>query len=136
MLPISDRVLPLWRIAEYWACEIANVRSSDEIFHELLSSFWLDKLRVTGASGKTKADRRAILKLVNRWRVHPGFSIIERAEDRSGLEQLPSGVIMIDITNFVVLPADDRAWTDKNVEAAYFEMAKMTFADFDAVIRP
>src|SRR5262249_20066216 len=106
MLPISDSVLPLWKIAEYWAQEIANVRSSDEIFHELLSSFWMDKLLVTGASGKIKVDRRAILKLVNRWRVHPGFSLIEHAEDRPGSERLPSGEIIIDITKYVVLPAD------------------------------
>jgi hypothetical protein len=136
MLPISEPVLPLWKIAEYWAREIANVRSSDEIFHELLSRLWMDELYVTGASGKIKVDRRAILNLVNRWRVHPGLSLIEQAEDLPGLERLPSGEITIDVTNYVVLPADHAAWTDEIVEAAYSEMTKMAVADFDPGIRP
>jgi hypothetical protein len=136
MLPLSDTVLPLRRIAKYWSREIGNVRQSDEIFDELLSSFWLDTLHVTGASGNNKFDRHAILKLVNRRRIHPGFSLIESAEDVPGLERLPSGEITVDITDYIVLPADDATWTHDLVEAAYAHMSRMSFDDFDDLIKP
>lgn len=136
MIPYPDDVLPLWKIAKYWSRELKQVRGRGEIFHELLASFWRDEIHVTGATGKNRVDRQAILKLVNRRRVHPGFSLIDRAGDRPGITKSPSGGILVDITKYVVLPADDTTWTDELLVAAYAEMSKMAFGAFDGLITP
>jgi hypothetical protein len=136
MLPLVARVLPLWKIAEYWSRELGDVRPSDEIFHELLSSFWRDVLYVTGSSGAKKVDRRAILKVINRSRLHPGFTLVEETPDHPRLEKSPAGTFILDITKYVVLPADDAAWTDALSEAAYEQMAEMSVDDFDALVKP
>src|SRR5271170_5084252 len=112
MLPVNAPVLRLCEIAEYWSREINDLLTSSEIFDRLLSSFWLDVLRVSGSNGVNQVDRRAILKLVNRRRVHPGFSLTASAQDRPFLERLPSGDVIVDITKYVVLPADEANWTD------------------------
>jgi hypothetical protein len=136
MLPLRNTVLPLYEIAEYWSRELNDVRHSDDIFDELLAGFWLDKLRVTGSGGNNKVDRLAILREVNRRRVHCGFSLTENWADRPYSEPLPSGGIRIDITHYVILPTDDSAWTDGLVAAAYEQMAMLSFDDFDNLIRP
>ena len=136
MLPLVAPVLPLWRIAEYWSREIDDVRPSSEIFHELLSSFWRDTLHVTGASGTNKVDRRAILRVINRNRLHPRFTLVEETPDHPRLEKSPEGTIIVDVTKYVVLPADDTAWTDTHTKVVYQQMAEMSVDDFDALVKP
>jgi hypothetical protein len=136
MLPLIAPVLPLCDIAAYWGREIGNVRSAGQNFDELLSSFWTDSLHVTGFSGKNKINRVAILKLVNRRRIHRGFLLIDTADERPRLERLPSGGIVVDLMRYVMLPADDATWTDDLVDAAYQHMARTSFGDFDDLIAP
>jgi hypothetical protein len=136
MLPLQYHVLPLFKIAEYWSREIDNIRDSDELFDELLASFWLDALLVTGSGGSNKVDRLAILREVSRHRVHRGFSLIESWADRPGSEQLPSGEISIDVTHYIVLPSDDSTWSDDRVTAACGVMSTLSFDDFGDLIKP
>lgn len=136
MLPLDVPVLPLWKIAEYWSREIGDVRPCDEIFDELLSSFWSETLHVKGANGETTIDRLVILKLVNRRREHPGFVLIESPEGRPTLERLPSGEVIIDVRKYVVLPSNNTTWTADVIEAAYMQMSKLSFDDFDDLIQP
>jgi hypothetical protein len=136
MLPLAVPVLPLWQIAEYWSREIGNVRPCDEIFDELLSSFWSETLHVKGAADETKIDRLVILKLVNRRREHLGFVLIDGLENCPTFEKLPSGEVIIDTRRHVVLPSDTTTWTDEVIEAAYVKMSKTSFDDFDELIQP
>lgn len=134
MIPLPASVLTLCDIAEHWSREIRNIRTADEIFNELLSSFWSGTLEVTGATGKHNVDRHAILKIVNRCREHPGFTLIDNAENVLVIERAPLG-ILVDTTNYIILPANESTWTHEVVEAAYARLAKMSFADFDDLIR-
>ena len=136
MIPLPASVLSLCDIAEHWSREIRNIRTTYEIFDELLSSFWNGTLDVTGATGEHKVDRHAILKILKRCREHPGFKLIENAESILVIEQAPSGNILVDTTNYIILPANESTWTHEVVEAAYVRLAKMSFADFDELIRP
>jgi hypothetical protein len=58
MLPLPASVLPLCEIAKYWSREIGKLLTCREIFDELLSSFWLDKLRGRPVESEPRRDRR------------------------------------------------------------------------------
>lgn len=57
-LPISDYVLRLEMVAEYWSREIAGVRTMAEIHAELLCAFWRNEFTVFGSSGEARARSR------------------------------------------------------------------------------
>jgi hypothetical protein len=137
MLPLSNSSLPLTEMAAYWSREIGCVRPSAEIFDQLLSDFWLDELQATGADGKKEIDRCHILSLVNRCRAHPGFSLIESSEEgRRLFEHLPSGSVLVDVNDYIVLPADHTTWSEAILGSAYEQMSRVLFDDFADVIRP
>jgi hypothetical protein len=137
MIPIADRVLSLAWIAQYSSRELHQLRTSDEIFDELISAFWQGRLDVTGPSGSNKVDRLAILKIVNRQRQHPGFTLVESTEEQTPVaEPMPNGSIRVDLTYYVFLPSDEAAWTEEVIEAAFARLATRSFDDFDALIRP
>jgi hypothetical protein len=137
MLPIAQPVLSLEEIAERWSREMRGIYTSDEIFGRFLAEFWRGRLHVTGANGVNKVDRLAFLKIVNRRRAHPGFTLIESAEERPpASETLPDGSVRVDMTSYITVPSDAASWTDELLEAAYAHLATMSFENFSDLIKP
>jgi hypothetical protein len=137
MLPRVDRVLSLGEIAEYWARELNHVRTTQEIHDELLSAFWKDELIVYGTGGTTLVDRRRFLESIKLISEHPGFTLVDsRDAIPPSAITLPDGGISIDLTIYVVLPADIKTWSDDIIETAYEMLSTVSFEDFHHLVRP
>jgi hypothetical protein len=137
MLPLPARVLSLEEIAKYWSREIGGVRTTDEIFDQLLSAFWLGELQLTGSRGDNQIDRHTVMKWVNRRRQHPGFTLIENLGERpSGTTSMPDGSVLVDITKYIILPSNEASWTNDLIDAALARLSNMSVIDFDDLIRP
>ena len=135
MLPLSERILTLEQIAEYWSRETGGILTSDEIHNRLLAEFWQGQLEVTGPSGNSVVDHRKVLGVVSHQREQPGVLFIESEDERPPLEVMPDGSICVDATRYIVLPSESSCWTQPQVEDAYACLAVMSFDDFHESIR-
>jgi len=71
MLPIRENVLQLAEIAEYWSRELQGIRTSTEIYAELLSGFWQNQLAAVNAHNLHPIQRLNVLKGINATRFDP-----------------------------------------------------------------
>jgi len=137
MLPIPHYVLPLKTVAEYWSREIAGVRTTAEIYGELLSAFWLNELTVFGSRGEPRIDRQRALGSVRLKSEHPGFTVVGSEKMvPPEKEEHPDGSSTIDLRSYIVLPSDEAYWSDDMVEAAYRTLATMSLEDFHDLLKP
>jgi hypothetical protein len=137
MLPLVDNILRLQEISEYWSREHNRVRTSIEIFDELLTAFWQNKLIVYGLSGRSPIDRLGLLKTTRLRLQHPGFTIVESKEDIPVLATRNfGGSVSIDLTFYIVLPSNESAWTEDILKNAYDALATLSIEDFDDLVKP
>lgn len=137
MLPLVDDILLLQKIAEYWSREHDRVRTMIEIFDELLTAFWQNKLIIYGSSERNIIDRRRFLKTIRLHLKHPGFTIVQsRFEVPVRTTKHPDGSVDIDATCYIVLPSDENSWTADILKTAYERLATRSFEDFDDLVKP
>ncbi len=138
MLPLRDRVLRLTQIADHWARELSQIRSQADIHAELLGAFWLGSLPAVVREGGEPYDRANLLRAINFAREkHLGFVLVENAASiPPAVLDTPDGGALVDLTTYVVLPADEASWTESIVAAAYQQFAKVPFDEFSPLVLP
>lgn len=120
MLPLPDTLLRLERIAEFWSREHNRVRTSFEIYDELLSAFWKNDLIVYNGSGNSQVDRLGLLRVIRLCLEHPGFVIVGSTEEIPVLTtKHPDGSVSVDPTIYILLPLDESTWTSDILETVY-----------------
>ena len=137
MLPLSNDFLPLEQIAEFWSREHNGVRTSLEIYDELLSAFWKNDLIVYNRDGKSPVGRPAVLRVIRVSLEHRGFVLIESSDQIPvRATKHPDGSVSVDMTKYIVLPSDADLWTSDILETAYEILATRSLADFADLVRP
>jgi hypothetical protein len=132
----------IWlKFAEYWSRELQGVRTSPEIYAELLSAFWQDQLAVVQVQNLHPIQRLSALKGINATRGlipdHPGFTLVDCAEMiPPKVEPHPDGTVTIDREIYIVLPPNDANWTEGILAAAYDQLAKTPLDDFHEFVKP
>jgi hypothetical protein len=129
--------LRLAKLAEYQARSLGEVRSSEEIYSELLSAFWLGELEAVHEESNAPIRRFNILNAVGQIREHPGFILVEPADVLPPKVQIhPDGGATVDPTNYIILPGDKTRRTEKIDQEAFARLAKRSFDDFADPIKP
>ena len=137
MLPLVYNVLRLDEIAEYWSREIGGVRTTTEIYNELLSAFWHNRLTIFGSSGEARVDRRGLLRSVRLKSEHPGFAVLASVKMiPPAMKKHPDGGATVNLMKYIILPSDEADWSDDILEAAYRILVKMSFDDYHGVLIP
>ena len=137
MLPLVEDFLRLEQIAELWSREHNRVRTSLEIYDELLSALWKNELIVFGGSGKSPVDRQRLLRVIRLCLEHPGFVIVEsRDEIPVRATKHADGSVSVDATVYVVLPSDVSTWNADILEDAYTILATRSVTHFSELVRP
>lgn len=138
MLPLREPLLRLAQIADHWARELIQIRTQADIHAELLSAFWLGSLQVVVKEGGKPYDRENLLRVINLARgEHPGFVLVENvASIPPAVQDQPDGGALVDLTTYIVLPADETSWTDSIIAAAYQQFAKVPFEEFGPLVLP
>ena len=137
MIPLADNVLRLSEIAKYWARELGGIRTDSEIHAELLGAFWRGILPAITSAGGGRMDPKRMLHAINLSREHPGFVLVERAGSiPPSKEEQPDGGVVIDLTRYIVLPADPTMWSDEIITAACEQLAEVPFEGFNPLVLP
>jgi hypothetical protein len=134
---VRAKALRLFKLAEYQARSMGEVRSEEDIHSELLSAFWLGELQAVNEESHSPINRFNVLDAVARTREHPGFTLVETADLLPQKVQIhPDGSVTVDSTNYVVLPKNKDDRTDEIAREALAKLAKTRFDDFADAIRP
>ena len=113
------------------------MRTSAEIFQELLSAFWRGELALVGGNERQIIYPETFLKYIALKRDHPGFTLVDSPEmiPPKLTERLDGGV-MIDLQTYIVLPSDHALWTSEIISAACDQLANLSLEHYHDLIQP
>jgi len=137
MLPLREDSLTLEEVARHWSHELGGPLTQQVVHAKLFAAFWNEELTVFVDHEENVLAPRALLATIRRVDDHPGFVLVETAEEVPPSEvERPNGGVEFVTTHYVVLPRDPATWTEETVKAACDDLSGFAPDRFAPIFAP